>query len=117
VTFSLDRLEDTGPDAGQWIPGIETYTTDPHVLLDSWAPGVGSYATLRPIPEWTQDWTTFSSLCRPDGICEARTLFLQAAIEGPSCDPATPSDTLYEQCAKISIMPLGGAITTRTDWN
>jgi prepilin-type N-terminal cleavage/methylation domain-containing protein len=117
VTFTLDRLQEAGPGAANWVQ-IETYTTDPHVLLDSWAPGVGSYATLRLIPEWTQDWTTFSSLCRPDGICEARTLFLQAAIEGPSCDPAIPSATpIYEQCAKISIMPLGGAITTRTDWN
>jgi len=117
VTFTLDRLQEAGPGAANWIQ-IETYTTDPQVLPDSWAPGVGSYATLSLIPEWTQDWTTFSSQCRPDGICEARTLFFQAATEGPSCDPASPSATpLYEQCAKLSIMPLGGAITTRTDWN
>ena len=102
VTFTLDRLQEAGPGAGDWIQ-IETYTTDVHVLADSWAPGVGSYETLTP----TTDWTTFSSECRPDGICDARTLFFQAAISGPT----------YEQLARISIMPLGGAITTRTDWN
>jgi len=115
VTFTLYRLEEAPfPTAkGTWMP-IETYTTDSHVLPDSWAPGVGSYLTV-PV---TSDWTRFSSQCRPDGICDARTLFFQAAIAGQSCDPAIPpTHPLYEQCAKISIMPLGGAITTRTDWN
>jgi prepilin-type N-terminal cleavage/methylation domain-containing protein len=102
VTFTLERLQEAGPDTADWIQ-IETYTTDVHVLPDSWAPGVGSYAALTT----TTDWTQFSSGCRPDGICDARTLFFQAAIAGPA----------YEQLARISIMPLGGAITTRTDWN
>lgn len=102
VTFMLERLQETGPDSADWVP-IETYTTDVHVLPDSWAPGVGSYEALAP----TTDWTKFSAECRPDGICDARTLFFQAASAGP----------VNEQLARISIMPLGGAITTRTDWN
>jgi prepilin-type N-terminal cleavage/methylation domain-containing protein len=104
VTFTLYRLEEAAPPIADatWLP-IETYTTDSHVRPDSWAPGVGAYDTL-PL---NTDWTAFSSQCRPDGICDARTLFFQAAVAGPT----------YEQLARISIMPLGGAITTRTDWN
>jgi prepilin-type N-terminal cleavage/methylation domain-containing protein len=104
VTFTLSRLqEDPAPaTTGQWV-ALETYTTDSHVLPDSWAPGVGSYAALSP----TADWSTFSSQCQPDGKCDPRTLFFQAAIASPT----------YEQFARISIMPLGGAVTTSLDWN
>ena len=104
VTFTLYRFQEDPPPAtsGQWI-ALETYTTDSHVLPDSWAPGVGTYAALSP----TTDWSTFSSQCRPDGICDPRTLFFQAAIASPT----------YEQFARISIMPLGGAVTTSPDWN
>jgi hypothetical protein len=46
-------------------------------------------------------------------------VFFQAAINGvaitsPDCQTATIP--VYEQCGKLSIMPLGGAITTRPDW-
>ena len=104
VTFTLYRLQEADLPTvdGSWI-AVETYTTDGHVLPDSWAPGVGSYAALSP----TTDWSSFASQCRPDGVCDARTLFFQAAIAGPT----------YEQFARISIMPLGGAIMTSTDWN
>ena len=104
VTFTLYRLEEVALPAAAaiWMP-LESYTTHANVLPDSWAPGVGTDLTLVRNP----DWTGFASQCRPDGICDARTLFFQAAIAGPA----------YEQKARISIMPLGGAITTSTDWN
>lgn len=104
VTFTLYRLQEAAfpAAAGFWMP-LESYTTDSHVLAESWALGVGTDQTLALNP----NWAAFSSQCRPDGICEARTLFFQAAVAGPA----------YEQKARISIMPLGGAITTSTDWN
>jgi len=104
VTFTLFRLqEDAGGAAtATWQP-IESYTNDRNVLPDSWAVGVGAKAALVPITTWD----TFVSQCKPDGTCDARSLYFQAAISGPD----------YEQYARVSIMPLGGAITTRTDWN
>jgi prepilin-type N-terminal cleavage/methylation domain-containing protein len=104
VVFTLYRLqEDPSPaTTGSWLP-LEAYTVDRNVLAVQFAPGaVDQTAT----PQRT-DWANFRTQCRPDGICESFTLFFQAVIPGPP----------YEQFAKLSIMPLGGAITTRTDWN
>jgi prepilin-type N-terminal cleavage/methylation domain-containing protein len=103
VVFTLYRLQEDLPPAttGNWLP-LEFYKVDTNVLADHWAIGaVDQTATPH------TDWENFKVLCRPDGICESFTLFFQAAIAGPS----------YEQLAKLSIMPLGGAITTRADWN
>jgi hypothetical protein len=45
-------------------------------------------------------------------------VFFQSALPGPSCDPTvTPTGPLFEQCSKLAVMQLGGAINTRTDWN
>jgi hypothetical protein len=46
-------------------------------------------------------------------------VFFQAAINGvaiasPDCQTATTP--VYEQCGKLSVMPLGGAINTHADW-
>jgi prepilin-type N-terminal cleavage/methylation domain-containing protein len=105
VVFTLYRLqEDPSPaTTGTWLPLGEAYTVDRNVLAVQFARGaVDQTAT----PQRT-DWANFSTQCRPDGTCDSFTLFFQAAIAGPP----------YEQFAKLSIMPLGGAITTRTDWN
>jgi hypothetical protein len=46
--------------------------------------------------------------CRPDGTCDTYTLFFQSTgLTG----------AVYERQAKLAIMPLGGAILTRPDWN
>lgn len=115
VTFTLARLEEGAPGEASWI-SIAAYTADAHVLAVAWAPGVGDHT----LPGVTTDWSAFESRCSPDGTCQARTLFFEAARPGPSCDPTAPPPapvSLYEQCGKLSIMPLGGAIHTRTDWN
>jgi prepilin-type N-terminal cleavage/methylation domain-containing protein len=124
VTFTLYRLQEVAPGpCGTypcWIP-IDSYAVDPNVLAVKWAPNVGDY-TMSGL---TNVWGTttppaapgagdFVSQCRPDGTCDSRTLFFQAALPGPDCTVAGPP--LYEQCAKISIMQLGGAITTHADW-
>ena len=46
-------------------------------------------------------------------------MFFQAAINvvaiaSPDCQTATTP--VYEQCGKLSVMQLGGAITTSADW-
>jgi hypothetical protein len=89
---------------------IESYPVDANVLAVQWAPHVGD----RTMPGILTTWNTFVAQCKPDGICDDVTLFFQAAIAGPDCNTATTP--VYEQCAKLSIMPLGGAITTHTDW-
>lgn len=112
VTFRLDRLQEGSTGVADWV-FVDQYTTDAKVLAVQWAPGVGD----RTMTGRSADWTQFRSQCRPDGTCDPRTLFFQAAVSGPSCDVASPPpQPLYEQCAKLAIMPLGGAITTRTDW-
>jgi prepilin-type N-terminal cleavage/methylation domain-containing protein len=113
VTFTLYRLEESPLPAsgGTWIP-VESYKTEPNVIVVDWAPGVVNGAS----PARTADWSAWGALpppakaalqCRPDGTCDANTLFLQSAIAGPA----------YEAFARVSVMRLGGAITTRTDWN
>ena len=127
IVFTMWRLEED-PDpavaAANWR-AIETYTVDLNfVLIDSWAPGVVNAAA----PGRTNDWAAWTVVapappatpplqCRPDGTCNPVTLFFQATLPGPICNPAGPSPSLHEQCGKLSVMPLGGAITTSTDWN
>jgi prepilin-type N-terminal cleavage/methylation domain-containing protein len=116
VTFTLYRLvEDpvlTGT-TGTWVP-IESYAVHPNVIPVKWGPDVGD----KTMAGLSTTWDTAGGLiiqCKPDGRCDPRTLFFQAVIPGPDCQAAT--GPLNDQCAKISVMPLGGAITTRADWN
>jgi prepilin-type N-terminal cleavage/methylation domain-containing protein len=103
-TFVLERLaEESLPQTGgTWIV-VQQYTVDKDTIGTSWGSGVGSSAGLAV----STDWTGFEAKCYPDGTCDARTLFFEAAEAG------APS----EQYARISIMPIGGAIMTRRDWN
>jgi prepilin-type N-terminal cleavage/methylation domain-containing protein len=104
--FILQRLvEDPLPaNTANWVE-ITRYNVDSAVLGDTWAQGAGSHASLSPL---ISDWTTFVANCYPDGRCDARTLFFVAANSDPS---------RVDYQGKLSIMPLGGAITTRRDWN
>jgi prepilin-type N-terminal cleavage/methylation domain-containing protein len=111
VTFTLYRLQEAAlPTAnGTWMP-IESYAVDANVLAARWAPGVGD----RTMAGQLTTWNTFVAQCKPDGTCDPVTVFFQASTTGPDCSTATTP--VYEQCGKLSIMPLGGAITTRADW-
>jgi hypothetical protein len=105
VQFTLQRLQEGAPGAASWV-FVDSYIVDRTVVPVQWAPGVGDST----MPGITADFTGspgFTSQCRPNGTCDPRTVFFQAAIAGPA----------YEQLSKLSVMPLGGAITTRTDWN
>lgn len=122
MTFVMWRFQEADPpgNTGSWI-AVEQYTTDVHVLVDSWAQGVVDHTS----PAVSTSWTTWGDpagpppiQCRPDGTCTPCTIFFQAALSGPSCEPtATPGVPLNEQCGELEVMPLGGAITTRADWN
>jgi prepilin-type N-terminal cleavage/methylation domain-containing protein len=103
--FTLERLQEgVASGTAAWV-FVEDYTTDKNVADVQWAPGVGDQTMAGLSPDFGA--AALMALCRPDGTCDARTMFFQAAIAGPD----------YEQLAKLSVMPLGGAITTRTDWN
>jgi prepilin-type N-terminal cleavage/methylation domain-containing protein len=124
VTFVLWRFEEAAlpSHTGGWF-SIAQYTTDIHILVDGWAPGVVAHTSPGLLATWTA-WADPLSVppppiqCRPDGTCTACSIFFQAALPGPSCDPtASPAQPRFEQCAKLAVMPLGGAITTRADWN
>jgi hypothetical protein len=103
-TFVLERLqEDPAPAiTAAWIAVVQ-YTVAKEVIGESWGSGVGSHAALSR----STDWTTFEARCYPDGTCDPHTLFFEAAAPGAAS----------ERHARISIMPLGGAIMTRRDWN
>jgi prepilin-type N-terminal cleavage/methylation domain-containing protein len=110
VTFTLYRLQEAVPaTASVWMP-IESYPVDPNVLAVKWA----QFAGDRTMAGQLSTWNTFLVQCKADGICDSVTVFFQAAIAGPDCNTATIP--VYEQCGKLSVMPLGGAITTRPDW-
>jgi prepilin-type N-terminal cleavage/methylation domain-containing protein len=110
VTFTLYRLQEATPAiTSAWMP-IESYTVDANVLAVNFAPGVGD----RTMGGQLNTWSTFLLQCKPDGTCDPFTVFFQAVIAGPDCMTATTP--VYEQCGKLSVMRLGGAITTRPDW-
>jgi prepilin-type N-terminal cleavage/methylation domain-containing protein len=131
VTFTLWRLEEDTPDTavtGQWI-AVKQYTTDSNVDVESWAPRVVAHT---PAGAPTSDWSRWvfpgpgpgtplpipPLQCRPNGTCDPNSFFFKAVLPGPSCDPLVPAAVpLNDQCGKLSVMPLGGAITTRMDWN
>ncbi len=103
-TFVLERLqEDPAPaPTASWIEVVR-YTVVPETVADSWGAGVGSHAAL---PR-SLDWTELEMRCYPDGTCDPHTLFFEATVPGATS----------ERHARLSIMPLGGAIMTRRDWN
>jgi prepilin-type N-terminal cleavage/methylation domain-containing protein len=118
VTFTLYRLqEDTGGAAtGQWLP-LQTYTVDKGVDSIRWEKNVvagtapvtaaGQIWDVQPAPP-TAPTQGFVAQCKPDGTCDPYTLFFQSTgLTG----------AVYERQAKLAIMPLGGAIVTRPDWN
>ena len=108
-TFVLERLQEDLPPSSSaaWI-AVAQYTVARETVADSWAPGVGApgvgaYEALAR----STDWAAFEARCYPDGTCDPHTLFFEAAEQGAES----------ERHARMSIMPLGGAIMTRRDWN
>jgi prepilin-type N-terminal cleavage/methylation domain-containing protein len=101
-TLVLERFQEVSETSAEWVAVLQ-YTVPRLVVAESWAEGVGSHAAL---PRST-DWTGFEVRCYPDGTCDPRTLFFEAA------EPGAES----ERYARMSIMPIGGAIMTRRDWN
>lgn len=99
VQFTLQRLEEGAPGSASWVY-VDSYTVDRNVTTVQWANDLGAIST-------SFSGTAFTAQCKPDGTCDARTIFFQSSISVPS----------YESLAKLAVMPLGGAITTRTDWN
>jgi prepilin-type N-terminal cleavage/methylation domain-containing protein len=107
ITFSLQTFTETALPAstGTWNT-VMSYTMDPSVAGMSWAPGVGSHATLAAALQTS--WTTFHAYCDSDGTCQPYSLYFQNLHDG-SLSPN------YQ--ARISILPIGGAVLTRSDWN
>ena len=112
VTFTLYRLQEAPPgtSTGTWMP-IESYITDRTVEAVQWAIGVGDMGMAGIVT----DWSTFVVQCRPDGMCAPATLFFRAATT-PTPDCTAAGQQLYEWCARMSVMPLGGAIATYVGW-
>ncbi len=107
ITFKIEKLvEDPLPaTTAQWIQ-IQTYTTDATIAGISWATGTGSNATLA--AGLSTSWSAFHAYCAPDGSCQPVTLFFQNLRD---------QSVSANYRARLSILPLGGAIYTRADWN
>lgn len=103
-TLVLERLQEDALPAttAQWIT-VQQYAVDAAAIAESWGAGVGAHAALTR----STDWTALTVPCFPDGTCAPHTLFIEATT------PGSPSD----RYARVSVMPLGGAIMTRRDWN
>jgi prepilin-type N-terminal cleavage/methylation domain-containing protein len=105
VTFTSYFLQEAAVGASppaNWFP-MDNYVVDAKVQTVNWGSAVGD-STMTPL---FTTWANFAVTCQPSGTCDSRTLFFQAAITVPT----------YEQYAKLAIMPLGGSISTRMDWN
>jgi prepilin-type N-terminal cleavage/methylation domain-containing protein len=133
VIFTLWRLQEDLPAV---LPGpcptypcwvsIDQYKTDSNVDVESWTLGVHDHTWAQRTSDWSS-WVfpgpgtpppPTPLQCRPDGTCDASSFFFKAVRPGPNCDPLVPTTVpLNEQCGKLAVMPLGGAITTRADWN
>ena len=109
-TFILQKLvEDANPaTTANWVE-VQRYTITSTTLGDSWSPGTGSHAALAATLT-TNAWAAFAVPCYPDGTCDPFTLFFQAATN-------SGDDTDLDHQARLSVMPLAGAIMTRKDWN
>jgi len=103
-TFVLERLQEEAPPStgAVWVAVVQ-YTVAREAVAESWAPGVGAYGALAR----SDDWTALEVRCYPDGTCDPYTLFFEAA------ERASES----QRFARLSVMPIGGAIMTRRDWN
>jgi prepilin-type N-terminal cleavage/methylation domain-containing protein len=110
VIFEMYRLEEapTG-NLGTWI-GVESYKVDTRVKAVKWGPVPG--AVPGDPPTTSENWSNFVVRCSPDGTCDPRTLFFEDARPAAQRTGGT-----YELLAKLTILPLGGAINTRPDWN
>ena len=107
-------------------PARFSYTTDSNVDVESWAPKVVDHTSLERTTDWSR-WVFPTAAdpppipplqCRPNGTCDPCSIFFKYVLPGPSCDPLTPPGVpIYDRCGKLAAMPLGGAITTRADWN
>jgi prepilin-type N-terminal cleavage/methylation domain-containing protein len=103
-TFTLQRLQENAPPstAASWID-VASVTIDKVATADSYGNSVGSYAALTR----STTWSGFVANCYPDGKCDPRTIFLRA----------TKATGTFDTYAKLAIMPIGGAVMTRRDWN
>lgn len=113
VTFILQRLEEdpnTTLDTAVWVE-VTRYTVADPSKVDSWDLGVNTKTALDPTSTtWDNPppgGTGFETKCYPDGTCDPLTIFFE-----------TPEvESSEDQFARMSVMPLGGAISTFKDWN
>jgi prepilin-type N-terminal cleavage/methylation domain-containing protein len=120
VTYTLYRLQENPlPDnTGVWQP-VQSYSNDKNVLADHWADKVAD-STHPAMLTWQSSpppsTSGFMVSCYPDGTCDSKTLFFCRPVTPGSstCDTTGPQQELK---AKLTILPLGGAIGLRTDWN
>ena len=104
VMFTLQRLQEGSTGSASWVY-VDSYTVDRNVTAVQWAQNIGN--SSMPGISTNFNGTAFTAQCKPDGVCDPRTIFFQSSIAVPD----------YETYAKLGVMQLGGAITTRTDWN
>lgn len=103
-TLVLERLQEEPEPSNLavWV-AVAQYTIAKGIVAESWAPGVGAHGALG----LRTDWPVLEVKCYPDGTCDPHTMFFEAA------EPTSQADRF----ARMSILPIGGAIMTRRDWN
>lgn len=107
ITFTLETFTELAlpSNGGSWTP-VMSYTMDSSVAGVAWAAGTGSATALA--GGMQTSWSTFHAYCDPNGTCESYSLFLQNLHD-------TNGSQNYQ--ARLSILPLGGATLSRSDWN
>jgi hypothetical protein len=104
-TYTLQLVqEDASPANTRTLETIRTYTVPAKVKAEYFADSVGAFVSVTPLADWDPG---FVVKCYANGDCDGRTLFFQAYGNAAQLD--------YR--ARVSVMPLGGSVYIRRDWN
>jgi prepilin-type N-terminal cleavage/methylation domain-containing protein len=108
-TFILERLvEDAAPaTTATWVE-VSRYTTPSTVISFFWSNSTGHDYWVG----WNFDMNAFVGACYPDGTCDARSVWLYYYN---TVNPWDHPDIGGSYWAKVSLMPLGGAVRTTPD--
>ena len=99
TTYSLNLLVEGTVGTCTWTL-LDSYTLPSAVTTNSYSLSVGAKASVTT----STTWSSFSVGCYASGLCDPGSLYFER-----SSGAARQS--------RLSVLPLGGAVYIRTDWN
>jgi prepilin-type N-terminal cleavage/methylation domain-containing protein len=102
--FTLSKLVENPLPANTatWVV-VQSYAVVASVIGDSWSTSIGSHAAVT----LNTAWSSLTTDCYANGTCQARSLFFIGNAQAGSSG----------KYARVSVMPIGGAVMINPDWN